>query len=127
MAMPMGGKPEVAATVMIQMDQGTCRVSLKHGTELTVLFGTGEGYWRGRIPTGSELVLDPQGNAGNYELTVGPKWHLLSPVASIAAPAEQEEQRACAFPAALVADPDAVEGEALALEDGGGSATGPGP
>ncbi len=64
LATPEGGKPEVPAVVQIQMDQGTCRVSLKHGSELTVLFGTGEGYWRGRIPTGSELVLDAQGNAG---------------------------------------------------------------
>jgi hypothetical protein len=79
LAMPKGGKPEVAATVLIQMDQGTCRVILKHGTELTGLFRTGEGYWRGQIPTGSELVLDPQGNAGDYDITLGPKWHLLAP------------------------------------------------
>ncbi len=63
------------------MDQGTCRVSLEHGSELKVLFDTGEGYWRGRIPTGSELVLDPQGNTGDYDMTIGPQWHLLAPKA----------------------------------------------
>ena len=63
------------------MDQGICRVSLKHGAELTGLFGMGEGNSRNRIPTGSELVLDPQGNAGDYDITIGPEWHPLAPKA----------------------------------------------
>ncbi len=78
LATPEGGKADVAATVRIHMDQGQCRVSLQRGTDLTVLFGTGEGYWRGRIPTGSELVLDPQGDVGDYDITIDPKWQLLA-------------------------------------------------
>ena len=79
LATPKGGKPEVATTISIQMDQGICRSSLKHGTELTELFGRGEGNWRGRIATGSELILDPHENTGDYDITIGPEWHPLAP------------------------------------------------
>lgn len=34
-----------------------------------------------RIPTDSALLLDPQGNAGDYDITIGPEWHPLAPKA----------------------------------------------
>jgi hypothetical protein len=78
---PKGRKSEVAATIRIRMEQGICQVSLRHGAELNGILGIGEGNSRNRIPTGSELVLDPQGNVGDYDITIGPEWHPLAPKA----------------------------------------------
>ena len=81
LAAPKSERPEVGARIRIKMDQGTCRVSFSQGAESTLLFGMGGGDSRARIPTGSELVLDPQGAAGQYEVALGPEWHPLAPKA----------------------------------------------
>jgi hypothetical protein len=81
LATPKVSKPEVVATIRIQMDQGICRVSLERDEELTTLFSMGEGKMSDRIPTGSVLLLDPRGNAGDYDITIGPEWHPLAPKA----------------------------------------------
>lgn len=76
---PKNGKPEVTATIRIKMDRGMCRGSILHGAKLTGLFNAGEGTCRARIPAGSELTLDPQGQTGDYDVTIGPEWHPLAP------------------------------------------------
>ncbi len=78
---PKSGKPEVAANIRIKMDRGICRGSVQHRSKVTGLFNVGEGTCRARIPTGSELILDPQGQAGDYDVTIGPEWHPLAPKA----------------------------------------------
>jgi len=76
---PKGGKPDVAVVIRVEMGQGVCRVSLKEGAAPIPLFSMGKGKYRNRIPAGSELVLDPEGNAGEYGITLGPEWHPLAP------------------------------------------------
>jgi hypothetical protein len=76
---PVGRKPELAATIRIQMDQGVCLVKLKRGKNLVPWFSMGDVNVRDHIARGSELVLDPQGNVGTYEITIGPEWHLFAP------------------------------------------------
>ncbi len=76
---PKSGKPEVAAKIRIKMDRGFCRGSVQHGSKLSGLFNAREGTCRAQVPTGSELVLDPQGQTGGYAVTLGPEW--LSPKA----------------------------------------------
>ena len=76
---PVGKKSELAATIRIQLDQGVCLVQLKRGKNLVPRFSIGDGTVRDRKPSGSELVLDPQGNVGAYEIIIGPEWHLFAP------------------------------------------------
>ncbi len=78
---PKSRKPEVAANIRIKMDRGICRGSVQHGSKLTGLFNAREGTCRAQIPTGSELILDPEGQTGDYDVTLGPEWHPLSPKA----------------------------------------------
>jgi len=79
LAAPVGGKPEAPISIKIDMDEGECLVSLESGGERKTWFSMGEGTSHKRIPAGSEVVLDPQGNPGNYEVTLGPPWHPLAP------------------------------------------------
>ncbi|MBU6399569.1 MAG: hypothetical protein KGS61_04575 [Verrucomicrobia bacterium] len=76
---PNRATTEVAADIRIKMDRGICRGSVQQGSKRTGLFNACEGTCRTRIPTGSELILDPQGQTGDYEVTFGPD--LFSPMA----------------------------------------------
>jgi len=73
------GKSNIPMRVKIQMDQGICLVSLGHDEEQELLFSMGEGSVRGQIPRDEELVLDPQGDEGFYDVAIGPEWHPLAP------------------------------------------------
>lgn len=75
------GRSELSTSIKVKMDKGMCLVSLEHGIAPTELFRMGEGSWSGRIPSGSSLFLDPHGNAGKYDVTIGPEWHPLAPKA----------------------------------------------
>ncbi len=79
LAVPRSGLSDVAATFRIKMDQGVCEAFVKRGTELKRIFSMGEGTCRGRVPSDGEIILDPQGNAGEYDLTIGAEWHPLGP------------------------------------------------
>lgn len=81
LAAPASRKPDVAITMRIQMDEGVCRVTRDDGQGLKLWFTMGEGSLHHRIPAGSTLVLDPQGNTGSYEVMMGPPWHPLAPKA----------------------------------------------
>lgn len=76
---PGTGKRLLPATVSIAMDRGVCQVSLKTGTTRTQLCRMGAGNVRVQAAAGSELLLDPQGNTGDYAIALGPEWHPLGP------------------------------------------------
>ena len=76
---PKGRGALVSASIRIRMDRGICRVSLQQGDKRQELFEISRGQINCRIPTDSELILDPQGNTGDYDVTIGPWWHPLSP------------------------------------------------
>lgn len=78
-AAPECTRPEVTVSIKIHMDRGVCRVSLKCGDDLSPWFTMGEGRLRDRMPAGSLVVLDPQGNPGAYDVIIGPRGHLLGP------------------------------------------------
>ncbi len=79
LAVPNSRKNDVPGVFRIKMDRGSCRATVVKGTEPKFLFSMGEGNCRARLPAGGQLVLDPQGNSGEYQLTLGPEWHLLGP------------------------------------------------
>jgi hypothetical protein len=77
---PKGEGGEVTARITIKMDRGMwCRGRFEKQGAATGLFNIAEGHCLARIPIGSELVLDPQGEVGDYGVTIGPEWHPLGP------------------------------------------------
>jgi hypothetical protein len=76
---PKGGGALVSSSIRIRMDRGICRVSLQQGGKRKDLFEIGKGQFNCQIPTDCEVILDPQGNTGDYDVTIGPWWHPLSP------------------------------------------------
>ncbi len=79
LAGPKGQHGEASARIWIKMDQGMCRGSLRANTKATGIFNIGEGHCLAWIPTGGALILDPGGNAGEYEVIIGPEWHPFGP------------------------------------------------
>lgn len=79
LAVPRSESPDVGARLRIRMDQGTCSVSFRQGPETTLLFRMGTGDTRRRVPSGSELILNPKGDEGSFEVILGPELHPLTP------------------------------------------------
>lgn len=76
---PKGKKSLVSVSIRIRMDQGVCQVSLKQGAELKELFDIGKGQVNCQTSADGTVILDPQGNEGDYDVVIGPWWHPLSP------------------------------------------------